>query len=285
MSITSSSMLVELNISVWTASKLDKETTNSVTETNAAVKDAATVHKNLMAGTTLRKEIADYAAGCRLWHNTQTLPWSDKGARLMPTSLFLDYKAEANKRRDKFEALVAEFVGNYPDLIQTAQRQNMGGMFRLSDYPSVQEVADKFGFRLVFSPVPEAGDFRLDVPQQDLEEIKRDYETSFNARLADAMRSPWEQLHKLVGDMSKKLTDVEGDETKKRYHDTLVTNAQSMCSMLTHLNVAGDPQLEEARRQLEATMLGADIDDIKESPVVRADIKTKLDAMLKKYEW
>ena len=285
MSITSSSMLVELNISVWTASKLDKETTASVTEDNAAVRDAATVHKNLMAGTTLRKEIADYAAGCRLWHNTQTLPWSDKGARLMPTSLFMDYKAEANKRRDKFEALVAEFVGNYPDLIQTAQRQNMGGMFRLSDYPSVQEVADKFGFRLVFSPVPEAGDFRLDVPQRDLEEIKQDYERSFNARLAEAMRSPWEQLHKLLGEMSKKLTDVEGDETKKRYHDTLVTNAQSMCAMLTHLNVANDPNLEEARRQLETTMLGADIEDIKESPAVRADIKTKLDAILKKYEW
>jgi hypothetical protein len=58
-----------------------------------------------------------------------------------------------------------------------------------------------------------------------------------------------------------------------------------MCGMLTHLNITKDPALEQARRDLEVTMLGADIEDIKESPAVRADIKSKVDAMLKKYEW
>jgi hypothetical protein len=93
MSITSSAVLTELNISVWTANKLDKGATDNVTNNASAVKDAAQVRKNLMAGTHQRKAIADYAASCRLWHNTQTLPWADKGARLMPTSLFLGYKS------------------------------------------------------------------------------------------------------------------------------------------------------------------------------------------------
>jgi hypothetical protein len=86
--------------------------------------------------------------------------------------------------------------------------------------------------------------------------------------------------------MSQKLTDVEGDEdTKKRYHDTLITNAQSLCAMLTHLNVTKDPKLEQARRDLEVTMLGADIDVIKDSADVRRDMKSKVDAILKQYEW
>jgi len=85
--------------------------------------------------------------------------------------------------------------------------------------------------------------------------------------------------------MSEKLTDIDGDETKKRYHDTLITNAQSLCAMLTHLNVTKDPKLEDARRQLELTMLGADIDHIKESPDVRKDMKAKVDAILKTFEW
>ena len=75
------------------------------------------------------------------------------------------------------------------------------------------------------------------------------------------------------------------DETKKRYHDTLITNAQSLCGMLTHLNVAGDPKLEQARRELERTMAGADIETIKESATERADIKGKVDAILKQYDW
>jgi len=56
MSITSSAVLVELNISVWTANKLDRGATDSVTNNANAVKNAAQVRKNLMAGTSQRKE-------------------------------------------------------------------------------------------------------------------------------------------------------------------------------------------------------------------------------------
>lgn len=285
MSITSSAVLVEMNISVWTANKLDKSATEKVVSDNAAVQNAAQVRKNLMAGTTLRKDIADYAAGCRLWHNTRTLPWADKGARLLSTSLFMDYKSEANVRRDTFNKMVDTFIQQYPSLVQTANNY-LGTLFNPEDYPSVDEVRSKFGFRLVFSPVPESGDFRLQVAEQDLDDLRQQYEMNFNDRLAEAMREPWDRLHKLLTGMSEKLTDVDGeDESKKRYHDTLITNAQSLCSLLTHLNVTKDAKLEQARRDLELTMLGADIDAIKESPEVRKGMKDKLDAILKQYEW
>jgi hypothetical protein len=284
MSITSSAVLVEMNISVWTANKLDKGATEGVLTSNGATSgDAAQVRKNLMAGTSARKEIADYAAGCRLWHNTRTLPWADKGARLLPTSLFLDYKAEANIRRDTFNQMVDKFIDNYPALVQTASNY-MGTLFNQDDYPSPDTVREKFGYRLVFSPVPESGDFRLDLPAQDIREMEQSYQSAFNDRLAEAMRTPWEQLHKMLGTMSAKLT--EGDEdTKKRWHDTFVTNAQEMCAMLTHLNVAKDPKLEDARRQLEVAMIGVDIEDIKDDELTRARLKGKLDNILKEYEW
>ena len=285
MSITSSSVLVEMNISVWTANKIDKGATDKVVSDNAAVQNAAQVRKNLMAGTSMRKDIADYAAGCRLWHNTRTLPWADKGARLLATSLFMDYKAEANIRRATFDKMVDNFMVQYPSLVQTANNY-LGTLFDAEDYPSPDKVREKFGFRLVFSPVPESSDFRLQVAEQDLNDLRQQYEESFNDRIADAMREPWDRLHKLLTGMSEKLTDAEGDdESKKRYHDTLITNAQSLCSMLTHLNITKDPQLEQARRDLEITMLGADIDAIKESPEVRKGMKNKLDAILKQYEW
>jgi hypothetical protein len=285
MSITSSAVLVELNISVWTANKVDKSATEKVVSDNSAVHNAAQVRKNLMAGTTLRKEIADYAAGCRLWHNLQTLPWADKGVRLLPTSLFLGYKTEANAMRDTFNTMVDNFMVDYPALVQTANNY-LGKLFNPQDYPSGDEVRGKFGFRLVFSPVPEAGDFRLQVAEQDLNELRQQYEDSFSTRLADAMREPWDRLHKLLKGMSDKLTDTESEyEAKKRYHDTFITNAQSLCGMLTHLNVTNDPLLERARRDLELTMLGTDMETIKESPEARKDMKHRLDAILKRYDW
>ena len=80
-------------------------------------------------------------------------------------------------------------------------------------------------------------------------------------------------------------SDKEGEDEKKRYHETLITNAQELCGLLTKLNVTNDPALEDARRQLELTMLGADIEAVRESPEVRSSMKSKVDAILSKFEW
>jgi len=283
MSISSSAVLVELNISVWTANKLDKGATDSVLASNSASKDSAQVRKNLMAGTDKRKKIADYAARARLYHNQTTLSWSDKGARLLPTSLFMDYKSNMNVYEKNMNVMIQDFYTNYADLIELS-KHHMGDLFNPYDYPDIDELRSKFGFRLVFSPLPESGDFRLDIPQQDMVEMQNKYESAFNDRLADAMREPWEKLHKALTHLSEKLTD-EGEDSNKRYHDTLISSNQELCSLLTHLNVTKDPMLEHARRSLELTMLGLDIEDIKEHAEVRNDVKARVDEILGKFDW
>lgn len=287
MSITSSAVLAEMNIQVWTANKVDKVATTKVVVDNNAAPNAAQVRKNLMAGTSMRKDIADYAASCRLWHTNLTMPWFDRGARLLPTKLFLDYKAEANVRKATFDRMVDDFLAVYPTLVQQQQQQHggLGTLFDASDYPSTEEIRNKFGFNLVFNPVPESSDFRVEVGEADLVELREQYETSFNTRLADAMRTPWERLHKLITGMSEKLVDNENDEVKKRYHDSFVTNAREMCEVLRALNLTNDPQLEEARRSLELTMLGVDISGIKEDAATRKELKRKLDSILSQYSW
>ena len=54
---------------------------------------------------------------------------------------------------------------------------------------------------------------------------------------------------------------------------------------MTKLNVTNDPKLEEARRQVELTMLGANIESIKEDAHTRNELKSKVDNILKRFEW
>lgn len=287
MSIASSAVLVELNISVWPASKVDKEITEQVNNDAGAVHGAAQTKKNLFAGTSMRKDIEKFAARVRLFHNQHTLPWADKGERLLPTALFMDYKQIMDNYAQTFDVMCQNFFTAYPVLVQQAQA-NLGSMYKADDYPDIEEVRTKFGFRRAVSPLPEAGDFRLDVNIADLEEMKQEYTRKFDERLADAMRAPWDRLHKILEDMSVKLTDdvdTNGEVAKKRYHETFVTNAQELCTLLTKLNITKDPKLEEARRSLEITMLGADIESIKESPEVRSDLKHRVDDILKRFDW
>lgn len=284
MSISNSSVLVELNISVWTANKLDRSATAKVTADNNASSNAAKVHKNLMEGTSMRNNIANLATAARAWHHLRTLPWTDGGARLLPTSLFLDYKPQMNMFRTQFDTMVNEFVANYPALVQTAKNY-LGDLFNADDYPSPDEVRSKFDFKLSFSPVPEAGDFRLDVPASALAELSQQYEDNFNKRMGEAMREPWAKLRKTLVTMAEKLTDKEGDERTKRYHDSLVDNIKEMCEMLTHLNVTKDPKLEEARREVEKMLAHTSMDLIRESAMARAAAKDKVNSILNQFEW
>jgi hypothetical protein len=284
MSISSSALLVELNISVWPASKLDREVTDKVNTDASAVRGASQTKKNLFAGTSLRKDISDFAARVRLYHNKHTLPWADKGERMLPTKLFMEYKQTMNGFEQTFNMMCNNFFVEYPRLVVEAPT-NLGSMYKAEDYPDLTDVRLKFGFRRAVKPIPESGDFRLDIPAYDLAEMKNDYEKQYDAKLAEAMREPWERLHKTLVGMSEKLTDIEGDDSKKRYHDTLISNPIELCGLLTKLNVTNDPKLEEARRQLELTMLGADIESIKEDADSRSALKSKVDAILGKFDW
>jgi hypothetical protein len=282
MSISASAVLVELNLSVWPAAKIDRELTNQVNTNASAHKDASQTKKNLFAGTSLRADIEKFAARVRLYHNQHTLPWADKGERMLPTKLFMDYKQTMNGYERTFNMLCDNFFDEYETLVQEA-KVNLAGMYKAEDYPDLTNVKTKFSFRRSVKPLPEAGDFRLDIPAHDLEEMRAAYEGQYSDKLAEAMRAPWERLHKVLLGMSEKLEDI-GDG-KKRFHDSLITNPLELCELLTKLNVTNDPKLEDARRQVELAMLGADIEEVKDSPLVRENLKSKVDAILGKFEW
>lgn len=283
MSISSSAVLVSLNVSCWPASVKDRKVTEQVITSANADADAGKFMKDLFAGTSVRKNIELKAAQIRARHQKLTLPWADKGDRLLTTAMFMEYKTWLNQSEAEYTQLCDTFYDSYPQLLAEAPVR-LKSLYDPEDYPTLEAVKAKFSLRYKFTPLPDSGDFRLDVPNADLEQIKQEYECDFNARLNEAMREPWDRLHKLLLATSEKLTDKDGDD-KKRYHETLITNAQELCGLLTKLNVTQDPKLEDARKQLELTMLGADIEAVRESPEVRSSIKSKVDAILNKFDW
>ena len=93
------------------------------------------------------------------------------------------------------------------------------------------------------------------------------------------------KLHEALVAMSEKLTEQPEGMKAKLFHGTFVSNAQDLCSLLTHLNITNDPKLEMARRELERAIANVDITDIREDPGVRIDLKAQVDAVLGKYDW
>jgi hypothetical protein len=55
--------------------------------------------------------------------------------------------------------------------------------------------------------------------------------------------------------------------------------------VLTSLNVTGDPKLEQARSELERALKGVDVDDVRSSEAIRNNVKSKVDAILKSFDF
>lgn len=273
--IQNSSMLVDLNISVWTGRKMDRKVSEEIDASKGTHARAGNYHKKLLAGTQKLDELQKLVSGIRIWHYEQTLPWSDGGSRLLPMANFFDYKATLNAWETQFTECVDEFLVEYPTLVSAAAFQ-LGDLFSSDEYPDVHKLADKFKFKSVFLPVPSAGDFRIEIGEAHQAELKAQYEKFYEERVNTAMGDAWDRLHDVLSKLSGKLAGVE----KQLFRDSLVNNAVDLCDLLTKLNVTQDAKLEQARKKLESALVGVDAKELRNHDEVRLDVKAKVDDIL-----
>lgn len=286
MSIANSAVLVRLNISVWGASKRNKDLENEVAAGKNADPRAMRMYDNLMVGSSGHKDIQLHAAKSRLWHNTMTLPWDERGYRLCPTSLFMEYKSQHNLKKTQFDTMVSKFEQKYESYRDIA-KEYRGDVFNEMDYPPVEEVMGKFAWNFVVAPVPESGHLCIDLPSQEMAELKASCDAEVERKVAEAAKENEKRLLKELQGISAKCTDTGNDEDddKKRWYDSFVTNPLALCRMLKHMNLTNDPKIEEARQRLEDIMAGKTKDMFKDSPTVRQEVKEEVDSIINSYDW
>lgn len=280
-------MLAEFNASVWTARKLDKGATEEiVTSKNAGAKDAARVNKHLLAGRSELETIASMVGRARQYVYDNTLPWSDSGLRLLPTTNFEKFAAQMNQYEEEFERLVHDFVDIYPTLI-TAQAMALGDMFKRDDYPTQNDLLTKFAFRVNYMPVPMAGDFRVDVGNAAMDDIKAKLQRLADERIEQAMADVRKRLGEHLKRMSDRLTTdyIAGEAKPRRFHDSLVEGALELCDLTKALNVVGDQDLESTRASLEQLLCGVTPAELRKNEAVRQDVKQNVDALLDKFNF
>jgi hypothetical protein len=285
-SISSSAMLVDLSIKSWSGTKVDKDATQMVDVVKLTTGNAGRYQKNMFAGTKDLHEINKLDSRIRAWNINATLPWSDKGQRLLPSSRFFEYKKALSTYEDMRTRMVEGFLEKYDDLILQAQR-NLGELFVREDYPSIETVASQFQFKYSFLPVPVAGDFRVDVGNDAIAELQAQFATSVDSRIGEAMTDVYDRLQECLTRMSERLTDVVGDDTSKRkiFRDTLVSNAQELAADLKHLNIVGDPKVEDARKRLARVVDGLSAETLRDSPATRMEVKQEVDDILSKFNF
>lgn len=270
-SIASSAVLIDLNISVWTARKLDKNVSKEIDINKRTTTKAGNYNKHILAGSDQLDAITKLASEIREWHGKQTLPWSDTGTRLLPMENFFAYKEQLGNYEAEFQSRVNKFIHEYPNII-TVMAYRLGQLFDRSEYPEATKIASKFNMRYTIMPVPEVNDFRIDVEDAIRNEMRSEYEKAYEARVEAAMKDAWSRLHGTLEHMIDRLSG----EDKKIFRNSLIENALELTGLLTKLNVTHDPKLEQARKALEQSLVGVTPDELRTSVGAREEVLARV---------
>ncbi len=269
-------MLVELTIRQWAARKHDKKVSREVDQGHGA-KNAGRYNKQLIAKDAL-EPIAKKASAIRLFHYARTLPWGNNGQRLLPAKFFLDYRNELVKHRDEFNRLVDTFMASYPQLVSDA-RMRLGSLYDPNEYPPATDVRLSFGVEFDIFPVPTAGDFRVDVANEERSEIAAQIEAATQERQANATKACYVRVRDVLQRMKQQC--VAG---KTRITDSLIEDTRDLTDMLDDLNIGDDPELTRIASEIRKDLL-VDADDLRRSPKTRQAVGDRAAELLDSMPW
>jgi len=244
-------MIANVEICTWTARKHDKAVSQEVDKSHNA-QDGGRYNKMLINKTAL-DPITKHAGRIRAYHYSETLPWNDNGDRLLPAESYMDYMKEMRKFRHEMEQLVDTFAANYNAEV-TAARGRLGTMFDANDYPHVDHIKERFSIKTSFTPVPNSSDFRIDVPQEVMAEIKQETDKQIASMTSTAIADCWSRISKAVMRVYETMS-----KDKPIFRDSLIEDLEEVTTTIPRLNFTNNEALNKV------------VTDVKERLIKRPD--------------
>ena len=276
--LSSASMLVDFSASVYTARKKDVSASEELETIKKADPNVANVHKKLLGNCPELVAVQKFVGNTRNAHSSMTLPWSDMGMRLLPTSTFFKYKQYMTKAEQEFHTLVEKFFDIYEDAVVNAQTL-LGDLYNPANYPPLDVLRHKFGWRLSFVPLPTSGDFRVEMEQEQAKSLAEEYDKHYSAMFGKAIDSMMGDLMKYLARLSDRL-DYKSQEDKKVFHDTVTSNITDMLENLLAPLADKDKRLHTLTRQLMDTFEGISADALREDGALRQNTKQSVDDVI-----
>lgn len=272
-SLPSRAMLCSLSISMWSARKHDREASEEIAQRHGAQPDAGRYHKVLLPKEALA-EIQKIVSESRQEHYFMTLPWDDNGYRVLPAAAYMDHTAKMRELSNRFTPAIEVLVRQFGQLVEEA-KDRLGGLFRPADYPPPDELRSKFSFETKVMPLPDAGDFRVALGNEEKERIKRQITAAVEASLQVASRELWQRLYEAVNHLAERLQayKVTGTGVEHPFRDSIVTNLVKLVDVLPKLNVTADPELERLTAEVRASLL-VDPEELRKSQSARSETAT-----------
>lgn len=275
-------VVVSLHIRQWSGRRYDREITDEVNSEHGAQDDAARVNKLLLPKKALQP-IQTIVSATRTEFDKRTLPWIDKGGRIMDAAALMSNDRWLSIQKAKFTEAVDTFIASYPELVRSAP-ERMSGLFKDQDYPSVETLRGRYTMEVRKLPVPTPDDFRVAMSDAQADVIRADIEHQVREGAATAVRDVYRRVADVAGRMAERLTAYrpaarKGEQTEGAFRDSLVLNVRDLIDVLPMLNITGDPELTAMVDRLRP-LAAWDAQVLRENEAVRKDVAAEAKKIL-----
>jgi hypothetical protein len=268
MSLAKAGMLVKLTRNSWYGFSKDKAASEAAkAAAGATAADAGNFNKRLLPKEAL-KPVRNVENKIYTKHSDLTVPWYFNGVDFLPSKLFLFYTEAMRALKDEHTASVAVLVQQYP-VYRANRAKELGTMFNVNDYPPVDVFRSSFNIDIKFMPVPEAGDFRIDLENEEIAKLQANLKADLTDAQRQAMHSVWTRIVTVLDHVYERLSDPE-----RVFRDSLIDNALQLSELLSGLNITGDPRMEVVAKGISSDICKHSSDVLRTDPDIRMAVAT-----------
>lgn len=208
-------------------------------------------------------------------HMETTLPWVDRGPRMIRNDQYLDYMHGMRNAIAEVDALRRPVVKDWQALVD--EDIAFRGAGSVADYPSIEDVGNRLSFDVQVMPLPTVSDFRVDVDDETRRGLERALEDAEGVARRDVMQRMLEPLQRA----SEKLAVPIGEDGAI-FRDSLLENMRTGVEQARRLDVSDDPDLaaliDEIQQQIDAVT--ASPQSLRTVQKARDDARSRIDDIL-----
>lgn len=266
MSLAKAGMLVKLTRNSWYGFSKDKAASEAAkTAAGATAADAGNFNKRLLPKEAL-KPVRNVENKIYTKHSDLTVPWYFNGVDFLPSKLFLPYTEAMRALKDEHTGAVNVLVQQYP-VYRANRAKELGTMFNADDYPPPDVLRDSFNIDIRFMPVPEAGDFRVDLENEEIAKLQESLNKDLTEVQHQAMHNVWTRIVTVLDHVYDRLSDPE-----RIFRDSLIDNALQLSELLSGLNITNDPRMEVVAKGIQTDLCKHSADTLRNDPDIRVSV-------------
>jgi hypothetical protein len=211
--------------------------------------DSLTVTKHLFRDpdSPVRKLMQSYDELYRM-HVERTLPWIDRGPRLLPSAQFFDYMEVMRTAIEDVTRRIPPIISDWEAHVarDIAKR---GGRASRDDYPDRYHVENMFSVDLQTFPLPDTGDFRVEVDEATKAALEGALADAEAAARSDIIRRMLEPVERAIEKLAVPIGEKGGI-----FRDSLIHNLFEGVYQAKRLNISDDPALIRTIEEVEARL-------------------------------